>query len=122
MTATNATTNAIVDFLLFNGHVAWRNNTTGVFDPRTQRFRPAPVEARGTADIVCCLKGGLYLEVEVKTGNDKLSANQETHRERIDRVGGLYVIVRTFDEFRHRYEVEVVPAMKTFKGAHEPPF
>jgi len=104
VTPTNSTTHAIVAFLNLRGCVAWRNNTTGVFDPRIKRFRPAHVGSRGVADVLCCLPGGRLLEVEVKCGKDKLNPAQIAHRDKIVSVGGLHVTVYSFDELKQYFE------------------
>ena len=112
MTRTNSTTKAIVNFLNLNGHVAHRNNTAGVFDPVAKRFHTITPESKGVGDILCCLKGGIFLEVEVKTGKDKLSPEQIRRRERIVGVRGLYCEAHSYDEFRHFYDTVVTPRLK----------
>ena len=121
MSTTNDTTNAIMDFLNLNGHVAWRNNTLGVFDPAKKIFRKGPRSARGTGDIICCLKHGLYLEVEIKTGKDRLSEFQKEHRAKILAVNGLHIIAKDFDHFRLQFESIVVPAINKHLSQTEHP-
>lgn len=104
MSVTNNTTNAIITFLNVSGHMAWRNSTVGTFDPTTKRMRTAHPTARGTADIVCCLKGGQYFEIEIKTGKDRMSPQQEKHRGDVLASGGIYIVARTYDDFRIQYD------------------
>jgi hypothetical protein len=91
MTRTNTTTGSIIVYLIANGHVAHRNNTTGVFDPTTKRWRTIAPASKGVGDILCCLKGGRYLEIEVKTGKDRLSPQQYLRQETLRRAGGFYL-------------------------------
>jgi hypothetical protein len=102
---TSALQTAIVDFLNLHGHAAHRNHTTGVFDPKRKTFRRVASASKGVGDILCCFKGGLWLEIEVKTGRDKLSEAQVLRSFKVDRAGGLYWVVRNFDEFLTRYNL-----------------
>lgn len=113
MTRTNDTTTAIINFLLYERHMAFRNNTTGVFDPKIKRFRKAHPTALGTGDIVGCFNGGKYFEVEVKTGSDELSDDQEKHRDKVLAVRGIYIEAKTYDDFRAQYDriMRQYPAM-----------
>ena len=113
MSTTNATTKAIIDFLNFRGHWAWRVNTQGVFDPRTKRFRKIPKESRGIGDVVCCLRpGGVHLEVEVKTGKDRQSVDQINHQNKVERSGGIYLIAHDFDHFFPLYQSIIMPRLR----------
>jgi hypothetical protein len=109
MSVTNDTTRAIINFLTYSGNFAWRNNSQGTFDPATKRFRGIPVESRGAGDILCCLKGGWLLEVEIKRGSDRMSEVQKKHRDRIIAAGGLYIAVSSYDDFRRYYDQVIGP-------------
>ena len=104
LTQTNATTKAIVDFLNLNGHVAFRNNTVGIWDAKKRVYRRLSQDAVGVGDVLCCLKGGHYLEIEVKTGKDKLSPKQIERGERIIKSCGMYWTVGTFGDFNWMYD------------------
>lgn len=107
MTRTNATTKAIIDFLNFQGHCAHRNNTQGTFDPHHKVWRRLAKTSKGIGDILCCLKGGKWLEIEVKTGKDRMSRSQVQRQIRIQGVGGQYWLVHSFDEFVDIYHIIV---------------
>lgn len=98
-TITNPLTNAIIDFFNFKGHKATRINTTGVFDPTRKAFRTGHRSAIGCGDIIICLKGGLYCEIEIKTGKDKQSENQLLRQKDIERAEGRYFVVKDIDNF-----------------------
>lgn len=97
---TNATTNAIIDYLNVYGHVAWRNNRAAVYDRKFGGHRRAIKTAVGTADIIACIRpdGGM-LQIEVKTPQDKPSIDQMLMQEKIVKAGGRYIFVANFDDF-----------------------
>jgi hypothetical protein len=105
MTQTNATTGAIIVYLMSNGHVPHRHNTTGIFDPTTKRWRTIASSSKGVGDILVCLKGGRYLEIEVKTGKDRLSPQQYLRQETLRRAGGFYLVVKSFDDFLTQFSL-----------------
>jgi hypothetical protein len=101
MTETNLLKRLIISDLNSRGHLAWNNNTMGVWDQERRCFRKNKDRtAIGTADIVCCLKGGRYLELEVKTGQDKQSVQQQMHEIAVKQRGGLYFVVKDFDQYK----------------------
>ena len=53
---------------------------------------------KGTADLHAMI-GGKTVKIEVKYGKDKQSEAQKEYQARIERAGGEYWIVHTFDEF-----------------------
>lgn len=103
-TRTAAIQTAIVTFLNLQGHVAHRNHTTGVYDQKRKAFRKLARSSLGVGDILCCLKGGGWFEIEIKTGRDRLREEQRERRERIEKAGGVYLVVDGFDDFRKQYE------------------
>ncbi|MEW6511857.1 MAG: hypothetical protein AB1428_12975 [Bacteroidota bacterium] len=103
MNRTNSTTGAIIQYLMARGHLAHRNNTTGIYDPRTGRWRSIARGSRGVGDILCCVKGGYWLEIEVKTGKDKPSVSQLQRRERVERTRGVYLVASSFDDFLEKF-------------------
>jgi len=80
----------IVEYLAARpGVFAWRQNTGGVF--RGGRYIQYGLP--GQADISGILRGGRRLEVEVKRpGVKDADPDQEAFRERIEDMGGLYVL------------------------------
>ena len=101
MTASNLLKRLIISDLGARGHLAWSNNTVGIWDPQRHIFRKnKDRSAIGTADIVCCLKGGLYLELEVKVGEDTQSTAQQLHERAVKQRGGLYFLVKDYDNYK----------------------
>ena len=62
---------------------------------------------KGTADISATIKGR-SVKIEIKYGKDRQSDVQKEYQAAIERAGGVYIIVRTFDEFVEWYQKFVV--------------
>ena len=58
---------------------------------------------KGTADISATIRGR-SVKLEVKFGKDVQSQVQKEYQASIEKAGGVYIIVRTFDEFVVWYE------------------
>jgi hypothetical protein len=84
----------IVQYLNWNGHTAWQQQTVGV------KGRKLPPESIGIGDICACLRpSGQHLEVELKREGDRVREGQVRHANLIRRSGGLHIIVEDFDDF-----------------------
>lgn len=46
------TTNAILAYLTLQGFTVWRQNTSGIYDTKTNRWRFNPQSRRGVPDII----------------------------------------------------------------------
>ena len=111
----NGLTKCIIEFLTLEGWQAERINTMGrTIDNRKQitdvlgqtktigstTYIPT-TGTKGSADISATIKGfSIKIEVKIK---DQQSENQKKYQESIERAGGQYWLVRTFDEFYKRY-------------------
>ena len=112
----NGLTRAIIDFLRFNGWQAERINCTGRmidntkviedvcgFQRRIGSVKWTPTSGqKGTADISATIRGR-SVKIEVKIGKDRQSADQKAYQEAIERAGGQYWLVRSFEEFMEYY-------------------
>jgi hypothetical protein len=58
---------------------------------------------KGTADISSTIRGR-SVKLEIKYGKDVQSQVQKEYQASIEKAGGVYIIVRTFDEFVVWYE------------------
>ena len=99
MSRANDIARFVISYMNARGHVAWRNNTGGVFDPTAQRFRKGPASARGGGDVISCIKTGRYVEIEIKVGKDQQSEAQKDREARVRKAGGEYYIVHSQLEF-----------------------
>jgi hypothetical protein len=113
--STNSLTAAILLFLRLQGHLAYRVNTSGVYDPQRKIVRSRIDRGSvGVTDIVCCVKPrGLYLGVEVKTGKDQIRWEQALHAQRVTDAGGLHYIAKSIDDFMIWYDENIKPLAST---------
>lgn len=82
---------------LKEGGYAWRNNTTGIYDPNKRAFRSAA--KTGISDILCCWNGRFIgIELKVSKG-DRLRPEQQGFILNVQHVGGVVIVVKTFDDF-----------------------
>ena len=110
----NGLTKAIIRWLELNGHQAERINTQGTFikgktigvgmygiKQLQGKYIPSG-STRGSADISATINGR-SVKIEVKQ-KDKQSPAQVAYQQAIEKAGGLYWLVRTFDEFIEKWE------------------
>ena len=80
-----------LDYLQLRRIPAWRNNTTGVYDPRAGKFRKF-TGMKGVADILGLLPpAGRLLAVECKRPGGKTSEAQRAFLDAIEAAGGLAI-------------------------------
>lgn len=102
MTKTNETTHQISDHLFNLQIFSWRQNTTGIPLPGGG-FRPAA--KKGVSDILAILPpDGRFLAIEIKTGRDKLSPEQEGFLRNVEKMGGIGLVVKDFEDFKGKFE------------------
>ena len=53
---------------------------------------------KGSADISATIQGK-SVKIEIKWGNDRQSPAQVKYQSEIEKAGGIYVIVHTYDQF-----------------------
>jgi hypothetical protein len=97
--------NAILEYLSFVKVFAWKNQSTGIWDPTKKVFRKStnPYHVNGVADIL-----GIYLQtplaIEVKTPKEPgkaggtLSAYQRRFLYDFWRNGGIAMVARNVDQ------------------------
>lgn len=122
---TKSLTNSVVDFLNFNGHHASEQRTTGTRVDKTQIVEDclgrkrmigsvqwgASQDELGRADIIAKImipfKGRLVpvaVEIEIKFGRDSQSEKQKQFQSKLEGLGGIYIIVKTLDQFIKWYD------------------
>lgn len=90
----------IVQYLNTVGHFAWKNQTGVVRKDGCWIQYGYP----GSPDIFCVMKGGKFLGVEVKTGDDVQKEKQKLFEDILVTTGGHYIIARSFDCFMSAYQ------------------
>ena len=111
----NGLTKMVIDWITLNGGQAERISNMGRYIDSSKvvtnvlgqrmkigsgKFIPG-AGTNGTADISAIVKGrSVKIEVKMK---DKQSDAQKKYQESVESAGGIYYIVRSFDEFIEKY-------------------
>lgn len=109
----NGLTNAICNFINWNGYVATRINVSGrLVETSVASGMGANISkkkwiksstTRGTSDISATIKGKA-IHIEIKVGKDKPSEHQITMQERIQSAGGVYEFIGDMESFMSLYD------------------
>jgi len=112
----NGLEKAVCAFIKLQGYQAERIKNTGRVIDNTKTFTDAVGFTRrigsveyikgtgtnGTSDISATIKG-MSVKIEIKIGKDRQSEAQKIYQANIERAGGKYFIVHTFEEFINHY-------------------
>lgn len=93
----NGLTACIQEWAKVNNAFCQRQNSQGQWDVRLGRYRHSGT-TKGIADLLI-LWNGITIHVEVKINRDKQSKVQKEVQESIENAGGIYIIVKSFDNF-----------------------
>lgn len=95
---TNKLTQYTIMVLKLSGFNVWRQNNGGVYDPTKKVYRRNS-STPGIPDIIGYKKDtGVFAAVEIKVGKDKLSSYQIEFAEQLQKSGGWYWVVKTFED------------------------
>ena len=108
----NDLTRLVIDFLEMNGYQAERISSMGRYIDSTKQVTDCIGRKRtigsgkyvkstttnGTADISATIKGR-SVKIEIKWQKDTQSKDQKAYEASINKAGGIYIIVKTFDYF-----------------------
>lgn len=89
-------TTCIVSYAKLTGHFASRLNNTGIY--RNGKFTRSTAR-RGLPDILIT-RDGQSIFVEVKVGKDRMSEHQRKVQNEQQQSGGLYMVARSFTQFK----------------------
>ena len=107
----------VLAYLHAKGLFVWRQNNTGLFDPRIGRYRPS-TGLLGVADILGVLPDGKFLAIECKSTTGKPSEPQVTFLANVNARGGRAFIVRSLEDLKeHIGEYLGEPARSIPAGA-----
>jgi hypothetical protein len=87
----------VLALLRIRGVFAWRNHSTGIWDPVRRVFR-SNVGLRGVSDVLGVLPGGRFLAVEVKGPSGRLSKEQVAFLASVTQAGGVALVVKDVRE------------------------
>ncbi|HHT9079569.1 TPA: hypothetical protein ACT5CJ_002357 [Flavobacterium psychrophilum] len=112
---TNALTKCVIDYITFRGFHAERINSTGAIKDKRTSSKDVLGNIRtvgsvewiksttqnGTADISATIQGrSVKIEIKCKaTGDNCQSEAQKEYQRQIEKSGGVYLIVTTFEDF-----------------------
>jgi len=96
----NGLTQAIVKFLLWNGHRATRISSSG----RMIKGKYIPGATRRGASDISATIFGKSVQLEIKIGADKPSEYQLREQELERKAGGVYEFIHNFDQFLTWYD------------------
>ncbi len=117
VTKANGLTRAIINYLTWSGHYANRISSAGRMGKAPERqaasgniltvnkFIPSQTK-RGTADIHAIINGK-HVSIEIKIGADRMSEHQEREQHRIEQAGGIYIVIKTIEQFFEWYNMNV---------------
>lgn len=97
-TRTGSITTAVINFLNLIGFFAWENKTVGIWDAQKNIYRKPARHIKGASDIIATDWFGRIICVEIKTGADRLSADQTIYATEIVGRGGVYLIVQNIQD------------------------
>lgn len=99
---TNETTAKVLAYLFTQGVFCWRQNTQGTYDQAKGIYRPAA--KKGVLDILAVTPPtGQLLCVEIKTGRDRLRAEQVGFIQSVQFAGGRCLVVKDYEDFLKQY-------------------
>lgn len=109
----NGLTLCILTWFRLHGHKAWRQGSEGRYRPgktitdvvgrqRTMKGQWLPGQNNGASDVAAIVNGR-FVAIEVKM-RDRQSEAQQRYQQEVEASGGLYFIVRSFEEFLTFYQ------------------
>lgn len=99
----NGLTECICKWLTLHGYFAARVNTTGIYNVKLGRYVKGG-STRGMADITAVVNGR-HVSIEVKVGKDKPRTEQLDVQKKVERAGGVYIFVYSFDDFLEKIKI-----------------
>jgi len=108
----NGLTKCVIRFLKLKGWQAERISTTGRPIDRRQVVADCMgfkkqigsilwikgTVTKGSADISATIQGR-SVKVEIKVGRDRMRPDQWKYKEAVEKAGGIYIVVTSFDQF-----------------------
>lgn len=89
---------ACLAFLQASGYPAFRTNSGLLVLESGGNRRAVRLGKTGTPDIICCGPGGRFIAIECKSENGRLTPLQQDTLRRVQKAGGISLVVRNIDE------------------------
>lgn len=103
-TPTNSITSQIASYVELRGGYAMRINVGGFYREDVGYIKSGSTV--GVPDLIAVFEG-LYIGIEIKTGDDQQSNAQKKVQERTQQAKGVYLIARDFDSFKAEFDAIV---------------
>jgi len=106
MTPEGAVRNLVCSYLTRLGVFFWVNDSVGIFDPKTKRYRKnhSPYRIKGVSDILGILPNGRLLAIELKSATGRLTPEQKLFIEKIKLNGGIAFMARSIDDVKRELD------------------
>ena len=95
----NELTKSVIDFVRLKGFYATRIQSQGQKRGNVMTFGTTQ---RGTADAHICINS-THISCEIKFGKDKQSDAQKQVQKEVESSGGIYLLIRDFEQFYKFY-------------------
>lgn len=105
--SSNSLTDCVIRYIELNGFQAERINSTGRQIQTGLKSRwVRGSSTKGTSDISATIKGrSIKIEIKCKATNDNIQSDyQKAYQKQIEQAGGVYIIVKTFEDFYNWYQ------------------
>ena len=96
---TNSLTRCITAFMKLKDHYIVRINTQGQMRGNTRTYSTTQ---KGTSDLHGIVNG-IFLSIELKMKGDTQSKYQEETQKQVEKAGGIYLLIRDFEQFYKFY-------------------
>lgn len=95
----NDLTKCVIDFLRLKGHYATRIQSQGQKRGSVMTYGTTQ---KGTSDIHACINK-IHVSLEIKYAKDKQSDAQKQVQKEVESSGGIYLLIRNFEQFYKFY-------------------
>jgi hypothetical protein len=113
----NLLTSMILFYLKMDEVFCYRNITQGISRKVGDRIKFIPNKGmRGSGDIYSLI-GGMTVWIEVKFKRDRQSDYQRQFQKEIERSGGQYWLIRTFDQFLETYNNMKIDFFEAYRSS-----
>jgi len=96
MTPERDVVKACLRLLALKGIYSWRQNTAGIFNPKSGKHFFHGLA--GVPDILGVLPGGRFLGVEAKSTDGRQSPAQRNFQQACEKAGGAYILAHSASE------------------------
>lgn len=97
---------ACMEYLKYTGYLAIRNNSGLIILNSNNKNRAIKMGAIGAFDIIACSTKGKFVAIECKSKNGKLSKKQEEFMNKVRKLGGIAIVVRSLEDLMYQLPID----------------